>query len=148
PLRATCTVRTDYKDLAEFVQDQLRTAGIELDFRLADPAVAQPAMQRGDFDIAPWTIGISVDDPDATFAEIATSRAVRNWSGVTDPRLDALFERQSQTMDFEERRRLVQELERQALALYQVAVLHFQHASFARYTTVRDYVFHQSQTTN
>jgi ABC-type oligopeptide transport system substrate-binding subunit len=93
-------------------------------------------------------IGISVDDPDATFSEIATSAAVRNWSGVKDPTLDALFERQSQTLDFSERRPLVQELERRALAGYGMAVLYFQDAAFAKLARVRDYVFHGSQTTN
>lgn len=148
PIDAECTTRTDYKDLAEFVKDGLAKIGINLKLTIADAAAAQPAMQRGDFDISPWVIGITVDDPDATFSEIATRTAVRNWSAVFDAQVDALFERQSQTLELDERRMLVQELEKRALAQYGVAVLYFQDASFAQYRSVRDFSFHQSQSTN
>jgi peptide/nickel transport system substrate-binding protein len=148
PLQAATTTRTDFKDFAEFVQDQLRRGGIELAVTLADTASAQPVMQRGDYDIGPWTISINTDDPDATFSEIATSRAVRNWSAVFDPQIDALYERQSQTMNFEERKKIVNDLERQALGQYQVAVLYFSELVFAKYATVRNMVYQESIITN
>lgn len=148
PLRASAITRTDYKDVAEFAKDQLAKIGIDLSLRLADAATAQPMIQRGDFDIAPWVIGINVDDPDATFSEIATSRAVRNWSGVTDPLIDALYEKQSQLMEFRERRQAVQELERVALSLHQLAVLSFQDANAVNTAKLRNYVYHGSQSTN
>jgi ABC-type transport system substrate-binding protein len=144
PLEASATTRTDFKDFAEFVKDQLAKIGINLKLTLADTATAQPVLQRGDFDIGPWTISINIDDPDATFSEISTSNAVRNWSQVKDPQIDALFERQSQTLDVNERKKLVNELEKQALSQYQVAVLYFQNLNYARSKSLRNFVVHES----
>jgi hypothetical protein len=93
-------------------------------------------------------IGICVDDPNATFSEIATGYAVRNWPGLAGPQLDVPFSHQPVILGLEVRRPAMQELERQALLLYAVSVLSFLRAAFARRTCVRGYVFHQSQTRN
>ena len=148
PLDAATTTRTDFKDFGEFVKDGLAKIGINVKLTLADTATAQPVLQRGDFDIGPWLIAINVDDPDATFAEIATSSAVRNWSAVKDPQIDQLYDKQSQTVDVAERTKLVQELERQALAQYQMAVLFFEDLVVAKAKSVRNFVFHSSLYTN
>jgi peptide/nickel transport system substrate-binding protein len=148
PLDASATTRTDFQPMAEFVKDQLSKIGINVKLTLADTATAQPVLQRGDFDIGPWTISINIDDPDATFSEISTSTAVRNWSAVKDPQVDALFDKQSQTMDVNERKKVVNDLERQALSQYQVAVLYFYNLNFGRYKSVRNFVEHESLYTN
>ena len=144
PLDAAATTRTDFKDLAEFVKDQLARIGINLKITLVDTATAQPAVQRGDFDITPWIVGINVDDPDAVFSELATRNAVRNWSAVYDDEIDRLYEKQSQTPDFNERKQIVQDLERRALSQYQFTALYFWNANYARYKTVQNMVFHES----
>ena len=148
PLDASATTRTDFKDLAEFVKDQLAKIGINLKLALADTATAQPVVQRGDYDITPWILSINVDDPDAVFSEVATSKAVRNWSAVFDDQIDALYEKQSQTINFEERKKVVQELEKLALSKFQFSNLYFWKASYARYKTVQNMVFHESLYTN
>jgi len=148
PLEASTVLRTDFKDQGEFVKDQLAKIGINIKLTLGDTGSTQPVVQRGDYDITPWLIAINVDDPDATFGEISTSTATRNWSQVKDPQLDALFERQSQTLDLNERRKLVQDLEKRALELYQVAVMFFEDLSFAKFKSVRNFVFQESLYTN
>ena len=147
-LEASATTRTDFKDLAEFAKDQLAKIGINLKLTLGDVATAQPVLQRGDFDIAPFLIGINVDDPDATFSEISTSDAVRNWSAVKDPQIDALYAKQSTLLDFNERKKVVQELERHALAQYQVALLFFEDLAYAKAKTMRNFTIHTSLFTN
>jgi peptide/nickel transport system substrate-binding protein len=144
----TATPRMDVKDTAEFVKDQVAKIGFNLKILLGDIATTQPQMQRGEFDISPWVVGIDTDDPDATFAELATSNAVRNWSAVKDPQIDALYEKQSQTVDFNERKKLVQDLERLSLSLYQASVLYFGSLNFAHYKSVRNFVYHESLYTN
>lgn len=144
PLEASATTRTDFKDFAEFVKDQLAKIGINLKLTLADTATAQPVLIRGDFDIGPWTIAINVDDPDATFSEIAISKAARNWSRVYDDQIDQLYEKQSVILDFNERKKVVQELEKRALSQYQVAVLYFQHNNHAKAKALRNFVIHES----
>jgi peptide/nickel transport system substrate-binding protein len=148
PLDASSTSRTDFKDFAEFVKDQLAKIGINLKLTLADTATAQPVLQRGDFDIGPWVVSINNDDPDATFSEIATSKAVRNWSAVYDDEIDRLYEKQSQILDFNERKKVVQDLERRALSQHQFACLYFWNNHYGRFKSVRDFVFHESLYTN
>jgi peptide/nickel transport system substrate-binding protein len=148
PFDASMTTRTDFKDYAEFVKDQLGRLGINIHLTLADTATAQPVLQRGDFDIGPWVVSINTDDPDAVFSEISTSNAVRNWSAVKDPEIDALYEKQSQTFDFNERKKIVQDLERRALSQYQVAVLYFERHHHAFFKRVRNFVPHESLYTN
>jgi ABC-type transport system substrate-binding protein len=148
PIEASTVLRTDFKDQGEFVKDQLAKIGINVKLTLGDTGSTQPVVQRGDYDITPWLIAINVDDPDATFGEISTSTATRNWSAVKDPQVDQLFEKQSQTLDLNERRKLVQDLEKRALELYQVAVMFFEDLSFARLKTVRNFVFQESLYTN
>jgi peptide/nickel transport system substrate-binding protein len=148
PLDASTTTRTDFKDMGEFVKDQLGKIGINVKLTLGDTATSQPVLQRGDFDIGPWAVAINVDDPDATFSEIATSNAVRNWSAVKDPQIDALFDKQSQTVNADERKKIVQELEKQALSQYQIATLLFEDLSFAKYKSVRSFVVQESLYTN
>jgi peptide/nickel transport system substrate-binding protein len=148
PLEATGTTRTDYKDTAEFLKDQLAKIGINLRLTLADTPTAQPVVQRGDFDITNWGFAINVDDPDTTFSEMSTSKAVRNWSGVFDPQVDALYERQSQTMNFEERKKIVNDLEKQALSVYQIAALYFIDLPYAQAKAMRNFTIHSSIFTN
>lgn len=148
PLEASATTRTDFKDFAEFVKDQLGKIGINLKLTLADTATAQPVLIRGDFDIGPWTISINVDDPDATFSEIAIRKAARNWSRVYDDQIDQLYDKQSVTLNFEERKKTVQELEKRALSQYQVATLYFYNLNFGRAKSVRNFTFHESLYSN
>ena len=147
-LEASGTTRTDFKDFAEFVKDQLSKINIRLNLTLADTATAQPVLQRSDFDIGPWTVSINIDDPDATFSEVSTSNAVRNWSGVKDPKIDELYDKQSQTFDASERKKLVNEMEKQAMSTFQVICLYFHNLTFGRYASVRNFVEHESLYTN
>jgi peptide/nickel transport system substrate-binding protein len=148
PLEASATSRTDFQAFAEFVKDQLSKIGINLKLTLADTATAQPVLIRGDFDIGPWTVSINVDDPDATFSEIAITKAARNWSRVYDDQIDQLYDKQSVTFDFETRKKIVQDLEKRALSQYQVAVLYFQQNNHAMAKSVRNYTIHQSLYSN
>jgi peptide/nickel transport system substrate-binding protein len=148
PVEWTAVARTDNKDNAELVKDQLAKLGITVKLNLSDLASAQPLLQRGDFDLGPWSIGINIDDPDAAFSEIATTRATRNWSAVLDPRIDELFERQSQELNFEERKKKVQELEKYALSQYHFSVLYFANWQFSSLNTVRGLAYQPSIYTN
>jgi peptide/nickel transport system substrate-binding protein len=148
PLEATATPRPDAKDSAEFAKDALAKIGINLKVAIGDIATTQPQMQRGDFDISPWLVGVDTDDPDAAFSEVATSSAVRNWSAVKDAQIDALYDKQSQTIDFNDRKKLVQELEKQALSQYQASYLYFQQLNYARYASVQNLTLRASLYTN
>jgi peptide/nickel transport system substrate-binding protein len=148
PLEAKGTTRTDFKPFAELAQNQLKKIGINLDITLADVATAQPVLINGQYDISPWLIAINVDDPDAVFGEISTSDAERNWSRVKDPEIDALYAKQTVTADINERKKIVQELEKRALSQYQIVAMYFEELTFARDKRVRNFTFHSSLYTN
>lgn len=143
-LKAAMPTRTDFKPFAELIKDQLAKIGIDVTIDLSDTATAQPKLQNGDFDVSAWLIGLNVDDPDATFAEVSTSNAVRNWSAVKDPKIDELYDKQSVITDTAERKKAVQELEKLALEKFQIVTAFFDDLPFARAKTVRNFKFHSS----
>jgi hypothetical protein len=65
---------------AGFAKGPLDRIGTNVKLTLADTATTQPVLIRGDFDIGTWNSFVNVDDPDATFSEISTSNAVRNFT--------------------------------------------------------------------
>lgn len=148
PLESSAATRADLQTFGEFVVDQLGKIGINVNLNLIEGAKAQAALQRGDFDIAPWLLATNLDEPDAAFGEIATTRAARTWSIASDPSIDALYEKQSQTLNVDDRRKLVQDLERQALSQYGIAVIFFEDSRFARHRSVQDFVWQESLYTN
>jgi ABC-type oligopeptide transport system substrate-binding subunit len=87
---------------------------------------------------------MALDDPDAVFGEHYTCKAVRNYSQLCLPEVDALFARQSQTLDPEERRRLVQEMERQALLGFGRIISHWRTVFLGHWPEVRNYRLHAS----
>lgn len=142
------TTRTDFKPYAEVIQNSLKKVGINANIALADVATAQPVIQRGDYDITAWLIGINTDDPDAVFTELYTSNAVRNWAGIKDAEIDALFDKQTVLTNNDERKKVVQELEKKALEKFGAVTSFFDELCFARDKRVRNFTFASSLYTN
>ena len=151
PVNGVLLTRSDitFRNQATWVQGALQKAlGWNLKIDARDNASAYDAAYAGQFDLISWTVAITVDDPDATFAEIATSKAVRNWSKVYDTDADALFDKQSQTVDVTQRKQIVQQMETKFLNDFQVVMLDFQNANHAIYNTIQNYRLSRSLYTN
>jgi peptide/nickel transport system substrate-binding protein len=148
PHQIRVLTRNDFEDTAVFVQDQLSKIGFDAQLDLRDSAAAYDAAYAGDFDLIVWHLSIAIDDPDAVFGEYAISEAPRNWSQVRVPAADDLFLRQSQTLDQEERKSLVNELERTLLEEFQSIQLFYQIYQNGVWNSVKDYTFHPSLYTN
>ncbi|MER3448918.1 MAG: hypothetical protein C4315_03790 [Chloroflexota bacterium] len=104
-----------WEPIVVFVKDQWEKIGIRATLDIQELGVMYDRLNRRDFEVALGSYGVSLDDPDAVFGQSYLCNSPRNYSGVCDPEIDALFERQSQTTDPTERKRLVWELEKRVL---------------------------------
>jgi len=151
PLSGVILTRTDvqFQALAVWVQGTLQKAfGWNYKIDVEDNATAYSKAYAGQFDLIAWTVAIGIDDPDATFSEIATSKAVRNWSKLYDAEGDALFDKQTVTVDATQRKQLVQQMETRFLNSLQVAVMWFSNANHGIYNSVQNYKVTKSLYTN
>jgi len=142
PLSGTLMTRSDtgFQPQAIYVQGALQK-NLGWDFKpdVKDSAAAFAAAAATQFDLMTWIYGLSFDDPDATFGNLATTNAASNWPRVSDPDADALFDKQSQMMDATQRKQLVQELELKYLNDYSSLTLYFRNRFDALWDTVHDY---------
>lgn len=142
PVSGVILTRSDqaYRDTATFIQATLKQAfGWNYTIDPKDSAAAYTAAYALQFDLIAWRLGLSLDDPDATFAEIATRTAVRNWSQIYDDQADALFDKQSQTLDVAARKKLVIDTALKYMNSFQVIGLEFAYGNHGQYNTVQNY---------
>jgi peptide/nickel transport system substrate-binding protein len=135
---------TQYERISVFLKDELSKIGIEASLDVKETAAAYEVLNTRTFDTAPWGTAVALDDPDAVFGEHYTCDAVRNYSQLCLPEIDELFTKQSQTLDVEERKRLVQEMERKALTAFGRLVSHWRMTMLGHWPEVRDYRIHSS----
>jgi peptide/nickel transport system substrate-binding protein len=108
-------VRLPYQDWAVFVIQEWRKIGIEAEHRpLETAAWFADGRDTGSFEliIAP-TVEAS-DDPDLFLRRYTTGDS-ENWGRFSNPQIDDLFSRQSRTLDPNERKKLVQQLQKVVL---------------------------------
>jgi len=122
------------------VQGQLQQAlGWNFKPDVKDSAAAFAAGAATQFDLCHWLFSVDYDDPDGMFAQFTTSKAPYNWSKVYDPEADALFDKQSQTVDAAQRKQLVQQLELKYLNNFPSLTLYFRNRDDALWNTVHNY---------
>ncbi len=100
---------------AVFLKDQLAKIGIDVTLDVQESAAFYDRLNRGEFELFGGSYSAAVDDPDAVFGQSYLCDSERNYSKFCLPQLEDLFIRQSQTMDANQRKQLVWELERLAL---------------------------------
>jgi peptide/nickel transport system substrate-binding protein len=100
-----------YRDPAVLLIDQLKQIYIEATLDVVETSSWFGKVARHDYQVGLNITGIGVDDPDAMFYENYSCGSERNYTGYCNPELDKLFDRQSMMTDFEERRKLVWEID-------------------------------------
>jgi len=131
-----------FEDLSIFIKDQLAKVGIDARAQVLEDAAAYDALNNRNYDLGPWTQTAALDDPDAVFAESYLSNSPRNYSGIGSPEVDALFEKQSQTLSLPERKKLVKELQQKAMPLYSKIAVAWNSRRTSWWTSVQGYVSH------
>lgn len=105
----------EYEDVALFVQDQLSTIGINMVLDVAETATYAERLASRDFDLFGGSFSIAVDDPDATFGEAYICEAGRNYSQICHEEFNELYDEQSQELDDDARKEIVERMERISL---------------------------------
>jgi len=142
PLAGTLLTRSDtsFQPNATYIQGTLKKVlGWDYKLDVKDSASAFAATAATQFDLVAWNYQPAGDDPDATFGQLATRQANTNWSKVYDDEADALFLKQSQTLDAVERKKLVQQLEIKYLSNFPMLTMYFANSNHAIWTTVQNY---------
>ena len=130
--------------LSVFMKDQLAKIGIQATLDVQESATAFDILNRRGFDTAPWWTAFAVADPDAVFSEFYTCDAARNYASLCLPEVDQLFQQQSQTLDPEQRKRLVHEMDRKLLQSHGSSILHWHNYLTGHWPQVRNWLQHPS----
>ena len=114
PLRAKISTRNipSWRDPAILLNAQLKEIYIETEIEIVDTAQWYPKINRKDYEIGAVPIEAGVDDPDQMFYETVYSGALRNYSGLSDPEIDSLIDKQSMEPNPDKRKQIVWEIER------------------------------------
>ena len=110
------------QDLAVFLIDQMKRINVRMKMNFMETAAFYAAADKRDYDVYAWSMGVAIEDPDQMFGEHYLTGAPRNYGDYTIPGFDELYLKQSQTMDREERRKLVWEMQRMIMDHYLKAV--------------------------
>jgi peptide/nickel transport system substrate-binding protein len=146
PLKVILSTRAtaSYLDPANFVIDQLKQVGIEATLEQVETGVWHPKVTRREYMLAANRTGIGPDDPDANYFENYKCGSPRNYSGYCNKEIDELIIKQSQTLDFAERLKLVQEIDKKLQIDGARPILGWPLDYFAMWPYVKNLVPHQS----
>jgi peptide/nickel transport system substrate-binding protein len=102
---------TDDLRLAQAIQAQEASVGIDVVIDSGDKATVTARAVAGDFDtfLGPaWTGSL---DPDGNIYKFVATAGSRNWSGYSNPRLDALLERAREAPTMQTQKALYHQVE-------------------------------------
>ncbi len=101
-----------YRTLAEWSITQFQRIGIKADLKCYDSsATFFPVMSSLSYSAAAYLYGYGLPEPDIMLGSYFITGANRNWSGVSDPRIDAIFPKVKSEVDPQKRIKLVREAE-------------------------------------
>ncbi len=117
-LRATALVRkgTTFENSAVFSKDQLAKIGIDVALDVNETATFYQKQTARQYDVFAGTFSVGVDDPDATFGQSYLCESERNYSNYCEEQFERLFPQQSQELDLNKRKTLVQQMDSLALS--------------------------------
>ena len=144
-LNVTILVRqAAYEDLCLFTADQLAKIGMKSKQDIVETAVAYDRVNKRDFDLVPWGHGVSLDDPDALWAEFYIKGAPRNYSELSTPAIEEAFLKQSTELDPAKRKELVKDLQKVSLHALGKSVYYWSTAQSIYYKQVQGWIQHVS----
>jgi peptide/nickel transport system substrate-binding protein len=146
PLRLQLTVRAlgFYIDSAVFVSGNLKDVWIDAPLRQLESAIAYGVLARRDFTLALHSTGIAADDPDINFYEQYGCNSQRNYSDYCVPEVQAMVDRQSETMELGERLSLVRQIDERMVTDVARVVFGFRINYNGQWPYVKNYIPHQS----
>ncbi len=137
-----------YETHGLFTADQLAKVGMKSKQDIVETAVAYDRINKRDFDLVPWGHGVSLDDPDALWAEFYIKGAPRNYSELSTPEIEAAFLKQSVELDPVKRKALVADLQKVSLPALGKVIYSWSIAQGAVYKQVQGYIPHVASYNN
>ncbi len=115
PLKVKIITRNipTYRDPTVILIDHLKKVNIDAELEALETAVWYNRLTKRDFSVGLNVQGVGIDDPDVVLYETFAAKSDRNYTNYSNPEIEKLFEAQSQTADYEARRKLVWEIDRQ-----------------------------------
>lgn len=104
---------TEGKVAAELIQGQFRRYSqgvVDTELRLLDNTAYQAARGIRDYVYSMMSNAASYVEPDGWFQQCYRSNATRNYWGNSDPKLDAMIDRQKVIFDSQQRKALIREI--------------------------------------
>jgi len=146
PFKLTVSTRAvpSYVDITSYVVDQLKQVGIEAVMEQIETGVWHAKMTRQEFDLAVDQTGIGPDDPDAKLYENFKCGSPRNYSAYCNQEVEAMIDKQSETIDQKKRLKLVQEIDKRLQLEGARFMLGHSKESFLMQPYVKNLVPHQS----
>jgi len=114
-----------YTPTGIFVIDEWRKIGVATEHAQVETKMYFENLVSGSFDVALWPATEPADDPTAQLYYFLThAKSTMSYARHADAKLDDLYEKQYRALDVAERKRLVNEFDRHALAqAYSVPIL-------------------------
>jgi peptide/nickel transport system substrate-binding protein len=114
PLNVVLSTRdvARYRDVSILILDDLSKIFVKGEMKTIDTAIWTAQLQKRNYMIAVRSRGQAMDDPDVAFYESFSCNSRSNVDGYCNQEMEALFEKQSATVDPAARKRLVKEIDR------------------------------------
>jgi len=105
-----------YEPLGVWLIDQWRRVGLNVQQQVIEPAAYFGTIRKGDAQVfMDFQCGYIVEPDLDMYKFLSSDRNPANYGRYKDPVLDALYDKQSRTIDFEERGQIVQQFEKRLL---------------------------------
>jgi peptide/nickel transport system substrate-binding protein len=101
-----------YRDPAVILIDQLKAINVEAELEVIETSQWHAKVARKDYQVGLNLTGVGVDDPDVNFYENYWCTSQRNYTKYCNPELEKLIKKQSSIADYEERRKIVWEIDK------------------------------------
>ncbi|MBI2910370.1 MAG: ABC transporter substrate-binding protein [Chloroflexi bacterium] len=138
-LRTRILARAKYTDdLAVLAKEQLARIGIDLEIDVQESATFLEQIDKLRNPMVAQPVGLRMSDPDELIRYFVT-KGGSSWTGLSDPEVDALFERQSRALDVAERKKIVRELELKLLDITPSVVLLWRRGNIGHWPEVKNY---------
>lgn len=131
-----------FEPVGIFVKDQWAKVGINATLDIQENAAYFATTAKGDFQADASGASYPVNDPDAMFADQSGCGDAAKPTLVCDVEVEALFNKQSQTLDPAERRRIVNQLELLLLKKYNIAYMFWRNRFMGLSAKVKDMKLH------
>ncbi|MBI2906045.1 MAG: hypothetical protein HYX92_00165 [Chloroflexi bacterium] len=115
--KTTILNRTTTQDLGVYAKDQLAKIDIEATIEVKESGLVTQEYVRGSFEVGASYLSEPVDDPDVVIQSGYVTGGGRNYGQFSDKQIDDMYEKQARTMDSQERKKIVRQIQERLLEL-------------------------------